>query len=163
MPNFVSVQKLVFVLERGDAAGTTEFDNIDVQTIPEASVLDTLMSIRVPPNEFPTMTVYRGHDFAKPFIYTGFAPWDFQRQQCQDLFDFVLQKLWGIYPKSAALAAMRSVPMFAPAHSFTMPTRGLRSGFGATGSGTGLRSTGTGTGLRQTNPLGARPRRNGNP
>jgi hypothetical protein len=77
-------------------------------------VLDTLLAMRA--TYFgnillgPTMTVYHGHDLARPFVFTGFAPWLFKRVQCSQLFDFVLRDLWGMqrHPVTANVAVHRS-------------------------------------------------------
>ena len=96
------------------------------------------------------MTVYHGHDFARPFIFTGFAPWNFRRSECKALFDFVLQRMWGLYPDGSLLARTGPGP-FAPAHLRTAPLQrpGLRAlpSRGAAPGGGGLRQ-GSGPGLR---------------
>ena len=43
----------------------------------------------------PTMTYYHGNQ-ARQFVFTGFAPWSYARQDCIGLVDFVLQDLWGL-------------------------------------------------------------------
>ena len=66
------------------------------------SVLDTLMeaeSFALPRSPAPVMTRYHGHE-ANQFVFTGFAPWDFRRDDCIQLFDFVLQELWRL-PRQA--------------------------------------------------------------
>src|SRR5262249_13524314 len=94
-PDFVRIQKVQLVLANGDVPSVTDFDNIEITTVPEASVLDTLLAAQLNFNPdttqrpiSATMTVYHGHDFQKQFIFTGFAPWDFRRSQCQALYDF---------------------------------------------------------------------------
>jgi hypothetical protein len=63
-----------------------------------ASVLDTLIDasaaalLRSPA---PTMTWYHGSQ-ANRFVFSGFAPWDFRRDDAIALVDFVLQDLWGL-------------------------------------------------------------------
>ncbi|MEQ1834236.1 MAG: hypothetical protein ABL977_14405 [Candidatus Eisenbacteria bacterium] len=60
------------------------------------SVLDTLMeaeSFALPRSPAPVMTRYHGSE-ANQFVFSGFAPWDFRRDDCIQLFDFVLQELW---------------------------------------------------------------------
>jgi hypothetical protein len=50
------------------------------------------------------MTWY--HGVASPeFIFTGFAPWLFRRSDCQQMFDFVMQNIWGLPVHSAPLAS----------------------------------------------------------
>jgi hypothetical protein len=63
-----------------------------------ASVLDTLYdanSTQLLRSPVPTMTWYHGRD-ANRFVFSGFAPWDFRRDECIALTDFVLQDLWGL-------------------------------------------------------------------
>ena len=63
-----------------------------------ASTLDTLIeasSLVLLRSPAPTMTWYHGRE-ANRFVFTGFAPWDFRRQDCIALTDFVLQDIWGL-------------------------------------------------------------------
>jgi hypothetical protein len=87
------------------------------------STLDTLYSVRgvslaggitAPHNA--TMTVYRGHDTAKPIIMTGFSIWWFAREDCQQLVDAVLQYEWGLIKSAPNLAAraQRATAIAAP-------------------------------------------------
>ena len=63
----------------------------------------------IPPHTIgATMTYYHGHDSLKPFLFSGFAPWQFRRQNCVDLFDFVFQKLWGMSRSAPAGLAART-------------------------------------------------------
>jgi hypothetical protein len=62
------------------------------------SVLDTLYdarSVLIRRSPSPTMTWYHGR-LANRFVFSGFAPWDFRRDDCIALSDFVLQDLWGL-------------------------------------------------------------------
>jgi hypothetical protein len=62
-----------------------------------ASVVDTLMdasSLRLLRSPAPIMTWYHGFE-ANRFVFSGFAPWEFQRGDAIALVDFVLQDLWG--------------------------------------------------------------------
>lgn len=43
----------------------------------------------------PVMTYYHGSE-TTPMVFSGFPIWYFQRQQCADLTDFVLQDIWGL-------------------------------------------------------------------
>lgn len=43
----------------------------------------------------PTMTYYHGNQ-SRQFVFSGFAPWAYARQDCIALVDFVLQDLWGL-------------------------------------------------------------------
>ncbi len=43
----------------------------------------------------PTMTYYHGGQ-SRQFVFSGFAPWIYARQDCIALVDFVLQDLWGL-------------------------------------------------------------------
>jgi hypothetical protein len=64
----------------------------------EVSVLDTLLEARslvLRANPAPTMTWYHGPEVNR-FVFSGFAPWDFHREDCIALVDFVLQDLWGL-------------------------------------------------------------------
>lgn len=77
-----------------------------VDAVREASVLDTLFEAQgvvlltqtIPPNtapRAPTMTYYHGTQ-ANQFVFTGFPFWNFVRQDCIGLVDFVLQDIWGL-------------------------------------------------------------------
>jgi hypothetical protein len=43
----------------------------------------------------PVMTYYHGHDGGS-VVFSGFPVWYFQRSQCIQLVDFVLQRIWGL-------------------------------------------------------------------
>ncbi len=154
--NMSAIKKIQFELVNGDVAGQTDFDNLFVTTLSDAPVLDTLLAAQLSfipdTTQRPisaTMTVYHGHDFPKSFIFTGFAPWAFRRSQCQQLFDFVLQHMWGLTKNPTSFVASRAA-MFAPAHLRTGLPVGPGSGGGAVG-GVGLRRpTRPGGGLRST-------------
>src|SRR5439155_15293289 len=94
----------------------------------------------------PTMTLYHGHDFSRPFIYTGFAPWMFRQSQCVQLFDFVLQSLWGLNRSGGTAAGLRASAPSLRSHP-TGPAgsaRGIRSAWGSRGAAAprgGLRGT----------------------
>ena len=51
------------------------------------------------------MTYYHGQENA-PLVFSGTSIWDFRRQDCLALVDFVLGRLWGL-SKSTALRAAR--------------------------------------------------------
>ncbi len=79
-----------------------------------ASVLDTLYearSILLRRTPAPTMTWYHGHQTNR-FVFSGFAPWDFHRDDCIALTDFVLQDLWGLHrdPVSRSLFVSGTSP-----------------------------------------------------
>ena len=78
----------------------------DPEVVREASVLDSLYegeSIVLLTNprpgqslpRAPQMTYYHGNR-ARQFVFSGFAPWNYARQDCIALVDFVLQDLWGM-------------------------------------------------------------------
>jgi len=78
----------------------------DPEVVREASVLDTLyeaesINLLTTPRpgqtipRAPQMTYYHGND-ARQFVFSGFSPWSYARQDCIALFDFVLQDLWGL-------------------------------------------------------------------
>ncbi len=139
--NLLQIQKIQFVLANGDVPSETDFDNLETATLSDGAVLDTLLAAQLsfspdttqrPVNA--TMTVYHGHDFPKPFVFTGFAPWAFRRSQCQQLFDFVLQSLWGLTKNQTGFVASRAA-MLAPAHQ--RPGTLIRSGAESTRDATG--------------------------
>ena len=143
-PNFVHIRKIqFFVLPQLDPSGTppadTWFDTIDITTEPFASTLDSLMTLAnstVPERAFaPVMTYYHGHDTIKPVLFSGFAPWDFRKTQCVQLFDFVFQKLWGISRDAGANPGVGHSlrASFLPAHDAT--GRYTSSARAATGGG----------------------------
>jgi hypothetical protein len=69
----------------------------------EISVLDTLYEARgsvitgvIGDHRVgATMTYYHGNG-AHQFVFSGFSPWSYARQDCISLVDFVLQDLWGL-------------------------------------------------------------------
>ena len=81
-----------------------------------------------------TLFLIHGHDTIKPVLFTGFAPWDFRKAQCVQLFDFVFQKLWGISRNAAANPGVGHGlrASFLPAHDVTgrlsSPARGASGG-----------------------------------
>jgi hypothetical protein len=135
-PNLVRVSKLQFELVTGSVAASSWFDNIVVNSFFEGEVLDTLMAVHgsaVDPNAIsPIMTYYHGHTFPKPFTYTGFAPWMFRRVQCTQLFDFVLNSLWGL-SRTGGMALRASAPSLrSRPGTTTNPSGGIRSPWGTT-------------------------------
>ncbi len=152
-------RKIQFVLVRGDNAGTTAIDGLRIVWLPTESTLDTLMAATAnglkldsgdpnaqnplphDPVVYPTMTYYHGHDFTTPFIFSGFAPWNFQRAECKQLFDFVLQKMWDIYPsqsggpilsrRAAVSPQLQARPWWAPATPAAPSARGVRRAVGS--------------------------------
>ena len=72
--------------------------NPDPEVIEERTVLDTMFtshSIVLLRANAPTMTYYHGNE-ANQFVFSGFAPWGYARQDCMALIDFVLQDIWGL-------------------------------------------------------------------
>ncbi|HEY6195937.1 MAG TPA: hypothetical protein VI504_12925 [Candidatus Eisenbacteria bacterium] len=72
----------------------------------EQTVLDTLyrgqgVVLLVAPDRVdgfhkaPEMTYYHGNQ-AHQFVFSGFAPWGYARQDCIGLVDFVLHDIWGL-------------------------------------------------------------------
>ena len=68
----------------------------------EISVLDTLYRAQgavvnavIGNRVGGTMTYYHGAT-AHQFVFSGFSPWSYARQDCMALVDFVLQDLWGL-------------------------------------------------------------------
>lgn len=80
--------------------GNSIFEDVnpDPELVSERSVLDTLFEAKgavLLTSLAPTMTYYHGAS-ARQFVFSGFAPWGFARQDCIQLIDFVLQDLWGM-------------------------------------------------------------------
>ena len=76
--------------------------NPDPEVIEERSVLDTMFtshSIVLLRANAPTMSYYHGNE-ANQFVFSGFAPWGYARQDCMALIDFVLQDIWGLSRES---------------------------------------------------------------
>jgi hypothetical protein len=78
----------------------------DPEVVREVSVLDTLYEaegiilLTTPKpgqtiQRAPQMTYYHGNQ-ARQFVFSGLAPWNYARQDCIQLFDFVLQDIWGL-------------------------------------------------------------------
>jgi len=76
----------------------------DPEVVGQVAVLDTLFTassvvlLTNTANELvpaATMTYYHGNG-AHQFVFTGFSPWSYARQDCMGLVDFVLQDLWGL-------------------------------------------------------------------
>ena len=57
-------------------------------------------------SRWPVMTYYHGSTSA-PMVFSGFPLWYFQRQQCQELTNFVLQDIWGL-SKQASVVPLSS-------------------------------------------------------
>jgi len=93
----------------------------------EESVLDTLLQsqgvvLLTNPDDAgnrraPTMTYYHGSQ-ANQFVFTGLSVWNYNRDDCLRLVDFVLQDLWGLsrapVDRGGAAAATRSRAMTPP-------------------------------------------------
>lgn len=69
----------------------------------------------------PVMTYYHGLENA-PLVFSGMSIWDFKREDCQALVDFVVNRLWGLpkttlytAPRAAAPSLARRVTAPAPA------------------------------------------------
>lgn len=72
----------------------------DPEVTRQQAVLDTLIEasgqvLLTSTRRAPTMTYYHGNS-ARQFVFTGFAPWNYAREDCIALVDFVLQDLWGL-------------------------------------------------------------------
>ncbi len=80
-------------------------------TVAEYSTLDTLYLTLGSPALFysPCMTYYHGRENA-PIVFSGFSPWVWQRDQCIQLVDWVLQSVWGL-PRDAGASRAPSVPL----------------------------------------------------
>ena len=118
-PNLVRVKRVEFSCDVANAAGTTAFDQLTMGSVLEEEVLDTLYVANGPslpdPTENPAnvvMSYYHGHD-STPFVFTGFNIWGYRRQDCAQLIDFVLQRLWGLSRSNGlqAPSAMHRVAM----------------------------------------------------
>jgi hypothetical protein len=95
--------------------------NPDPDLVDEQSVLDTLyrvVTFQLPAQsaERVTMTYYHGV-LSAPFVFTGFAIWDYTRADCQALVDFVLQDIWGLSKNAPAASRSASVVPIAPARA----------------------------------------------
>jgi len=66
----------------------------------EESTLDTLyevVSFALPATSEHRVVMTWYHPIHQPpFMFTGFSNWDFVRQDCQDLVDYVLRDVWGL-------------------------------------------------------------------
>jgi hypothetical protein len=75
--------------------------------------------------KYVIMTYYHG-PLNPPFVFTGFAIWDYVRADCQTLVDFVLQDIWGLsrtVPQTRAAAVSAAAPRLAPpAHAGVRPS-----------------------------------------
>ncbi|MEQ1831664.1 MAG: hypothetical protein ABL977_01330 [Candidatus Eisenbacteria bacterium] len=71
-----------------------------VPTDPGVAVLDTLYETQGGDagTGKPVMTLYHGRE-GPLFVFSGFPPWYFQRQQAIQLIDFVLQDVWKLQRK----------------------------------------------------------------
>ena len=87
-------------------------DNPDV--VKEYATLDTLyltVGGVVGPIPRPLMTYYHGRE-NQPLVFSGFDIWYWQRSQCIQLVDFVLQSVWGLQ-RNASAPRSPGVPMAA--------------------------------------------------
>ena len=71
----------------------------------------------------PTMTYYHGSE-ANRFVFTGFAPWDFRRDDVIALTDFVLQDIWGLRRQPVDRGLVRGGPPGRPGAVRAARTRG---------------------------------------
>src|SRR5262245_216299 len=71
--------------------------NDDPDIVEEYSTLDTLYLTRggTALVNSPAMTYYHGRE-SQPFVFSGFNFWYWQRTQCIQLVDWVLQSVWGL-------------------------------------------------------------------
>ena len=100
----------------------------DPNTVREISVLDTLMmleggNLRNPIDangnrtfQSVTMTYYHGLE-SPPVVFSGFNIWSFNRNDCIQLVDFVLQQIWGL-PRQGVV---RNAAVASPTRSTTQP------------------------------------------
>ena len=99
-----------------------------------ASTLDTLIdasSFLLRRSPAPTMTYYHGFD-ANRFVFSGFAPWDFRREDTIALTDFVLHDIWGLErgPVDRGLARGAAArPPDPPRARVLRGTAGVRAGY----------------------------------
>jgi hypothetical protein len=88
-----------FILEDTDPDPGVDHEQVVLDTLMVAEsgvLLSSPMPGRGAGNhDAPTMTYYHGSQ-ANRFVFTGFAPWGYSRQDCMQLVDFVLQDLWGL-------------------------------------------------------------------
>ena len=124
---FLSLQN--FVLEDLDP---------DPDLTNEQSVLDTLYKVTtfaLPPTTATRvcMTYYHGV-LSAPLVFTGFNIWDYNRDDCQSLVDWVLEEIWKL-PRNP-------VPAIAPAVAAAPATvvRPQRSAMPVGGSGGAVRA-----------------------
>jgi hypothetical protein len=113
----------------------TEDVDLSPAHVRTASVLDTLMeasSSRLLNSPAPTMTYYHGFE-ANRFVFSGFAPWDFQRVDAIALVDFVLQELWGLPRQPLDRGLIRAGGAAGPRPG---SARGVHAGRAATAPGT---------------------------
>ena len=94
----------------------------------ELSVLDTLMMLQGGNLRNPfdangnrtfqsvTMTYYHGLE-SPPVVFSGFNIWSFNRNDCIQLVDFVLQQIWGL-PRQGVV---RNAAVASPTRSTTQP------------------------------------------
>src|SRR5262249_18276550 len=95
-----------YLMEPNEVTEDVDLSPAHVRT---ASVLDTLMeasSTRLLASPAPTMTYYHGLE-ANRFVFSGFAPWDFERGDAIGLVDFVLQDIWGLSRQTVDRGAVR--------------------------------------------------------
>ncbi len=88
--------------------------NPDPDILDEQSVLDTLyrvVTFQLPPTSVQrvTMTYYHG-PLSAPFVFTGFALWDYTRSDCQALVNFVMEDIWHLSRTEVTVPRMTSIP-----------------------------------------------------
>jgi len=95
-PNFVT-EIMSVPTAPDDSTGV----NRAISVIDEIYSAESIVLLRAPirtqvsPQRAPQMTYYHGGE-ANQFVFTGFAPWNYARQDCIALVDFVLQDIWGL-------------------------------------------------------------------
>ena len=95
-----------------------------------ASTLDTLYegsSLLMLRSPAPTMTYYHGSE-ANRFVFTGFAPWDFRRDDAIALTDFVLHDIWGLARQPVDRGLVRGGAAGRPGAAGVRAARGTATG-----------------------------------
>ena len=127
-PNVFSCEYLMVpnvITEDVDPSDTHVRIASTVDTLYDAS---SLLLIRSPA---PVMTWYHGAE-ANRFVFTGFTPWLFKREDCIGLTDFVLQDIWGLHREPVDRGLIEGAARVRGAPPRSAVTRAVRGAAGRT-------------------------------
>jgi hypothetical protein len=124
-PNVFSCEYLMVPNVVTEDVDPSDTDVHIASTLDSVYDVSSLLLLRSPA---PIMTWYHGNE-ANRFVFTGFTPWLFKREDFIGLTDFVLQDIWGLHREPVDRgAAPTGVPSARSAPPRPLTTRAVRGG-----------------------------------